>query len=139
MASEFVFLLFVWLICGIIAAVIADSRGASGGLGLLAGFLLGPLGILVAFILDPVAPPASAATQSTDRLVRCPHCAELVQAEALLCKHCRSRLANRCAWCQRRIPLPAMPCAALKAEQIRDQWPIGDERCQTEATARSLP
>jgi uncharacterized membrane protein YeaQ/YmgE (transglycosylase-associated protein family) len=136
--AEFIILVLFWFICGVIASAIADQRGASAGLGFLAGLLLGPLGIILSFFLES-SPTEQAVAVASGQMLRCPHCAELVQPEALLCKHCRSRLANRCAWCQRRIGLPSMPCAALPAIEIAEQWPIGDVRCQQEAASRGLP
>ncbi|MCD6284096.1 hypothetical protein J7J12_02460 [bacterium] len=36
---------------GIVADIIATYRGANPNLGLLAGFLFGPIGIIIAFVL----------------------------------------------------------------------------------------
>jgi hypothetical protein len=133
-----VVLLGLWFVCGVIASAIADECGGSAAGGFWAGFLLGPLGIAVAFFLrDPEGRQRKAA--QLGELRRCPECAELIQREALTCKHCRTRLARRCDWCQRRIALPNAPCSLLSAEDIRDQWPVGDAKCQSEATTRSIP
>ena len=43
--------LVVCLACGALGAAIANSNGASGGLGFVVGFVLGPLGVLVAALL----------------------------------------------------------------------------------------
>lgn len=44
-----------WIICGGVAAMIASSKGGSGGLGFVAGLLLGPIGIIVALFMGSEA------------------------------------------------------------------------------------
>ncbi len=44
-----------WIICGGVAAMIASSKGGSGGLGFAAGLLLGPIGIVVALLMGSEA------------------------------------------------------------------------------------
>lgn len=76
-----VFLVF-WIVCGVIAAAIANSKGRSGaGFGCL-GFLLGPIGIIIAAVISPDRAPDA----RTHR--KCPSCAEPIAKEAIKCKHC---------------------------------------------------
>ncbi len=49
--------IILWLVFGAIAAAIAGSRGASAGMGFVAGALLGPIGIGIAFFLERTTPP----------------------------------------------------------------------------------
>lgn len=84
-------LLVFWLLCGVLAAAIASSRGGSGSGGMLLGLLLGPFGIAFAFFLGGDRARADKALRS-GQLKKCPQCAELVQAEARICKHCHSDL-----------------------------------------------
>ena len=84
---EFVFLIVFWMICGSIAAVIAESKGGDRGLWVVIGFLLGPFGIFASFFVG--------SDEARDRIrvvngkaKRCPMCAETVLAEAVICKHC---------------------------------------------------
>jgi hypothetical protein len=46
-----------WLVCGAGAAMIASSKGRSGGAWLLAGLLFGPIAILIVGFMAPVTPP----------------------------------------------------------------------------------
>lgn len=83
-------LLFFWGLCGVLALVIAEKRGASGCIGGLLGLLLGPFGVLFALFLG--GDQARAARDLRNGLLRkCPQCAELVQREAQVCKHCAHR------------------------------------------------
>lgn len=77
----------IWVICGVFAYMIADSRGGSGPMGAVLGFLLGPIGVLCAFFMG--GEEAKAAQQiEVGAKKKCPRCAELVQPGALVCKHC---------------------------------------------------
>lgn len=66
----------VWLICGIVAALIYQSKGRSGVSGCLGGVILGPIGLLLAIA-------------SSDARRKCPHCAERIQKDAKVCPHCQ--------------------------------------------------
>ena len=70
----------VWIFCGIGAAFVAQSRGASGCLWFGLGVLLGPFGLAFAF------------ASGTDR--KCPHCRERVHPEATRCPKCQAGLAS---------------------------------------------
>lgn len=71
----------VWIFCGIGAAFVAQSRGASGCLWFGLGVLLGPFGLAFAF------------ASGTDR--KCPHCRERVHPEATRCPKCQADLLTR--------------------------------------------
>jgi RNA polymerase subunit RPABC4/transcription elongation factor Spt4 len=68
----------VWIFCGIGAALVAQSRGASGCLWFGLGVLLGPFGLAFAF------------ASGTDR--KCPQCRERIHPEATKCPKCQSVL-----------------------------------------------
>lgn len=82
----------LWLICGGISAMIASSKGGSGLIGFIVGFLLGPLGIVVAFFLGSEKGAAEKEVAGGTKK-KCPRCAELVQPDALVCKHCGHEFA----------------------------------------------
>lgn len=84
--------LVVWAICGIISAIIASNKGRSGTGWFFIGVLFGPLGIVAALVVsaDHQAVKQQKLTEGTHR--KCPMCAELVLAEAKICKYCKSEL-----------------------------------------------
>ncbi len=81
-----------WVLCGVVAAVIASNKGGSGVLGFIVGLLLGPIGVIIAFFMGNEKAAVAAQITSGDRK-KCPRCAELVQPDALVCKHCGNEFA----------------------------------------------
>lgn len=81
-------LVVFWILCGVVAAVIASSKGGSGGVGFLVGALLGPLGIIISLFMGSEAGKVEKQV-SQGGMKKCPMCAEAVLAEAVICKHCR--------------------------------------------------
>lgn len=70
--------LFLWLMCGIVAAMIGSRKGA-GCAGFALGFLLGPFGILIALFMG-------------GNRKACPYCRELIHKEAIVCPRCQRDL-----------------------------------------------
>jgi len=70
--------IIVWVICGILAAEIAKSKGRSWTSWFVSGILFGPLSIIVILLLG--------------RRDVCPYCRGTVHPLAILCPHCRSEL-----------------------------------------------
>lgn len=80
-------ILTIWLICGVVSAVIASNKGRN-----VAGwFALGMLFGLIAIIIVAAIPSLTV----DGKTKRCPHCAELVKTEATVCRHCGRDLQNR--------------------------------------------
>jgi hypothetical protein len=65
----------IWLICGIIGAMIGSKKGA-GGTGFCLGVLLGPIGILIAIFM-----------KGSGR--KCAYCMEFLNPQATVCAHCQ--------------------------------------------------
>lgn len=98
------FLIFCWLIIGVVCAVIAIGKGRSGFGWFILGCIFGPLALLCAAVM-------SRESRQDDRALKtCPHCAEKVQLQAILCKHCHQPLEEG---------LP--PTAKIKSSAV-DDW-----------------
>jgi hypothetical protein len=70
-------ILLFWLICGLLAALIASQRGNQGCGFALLGFLLGPVGIILTLLLSGY---------------QCPYCRKKISREASTCPYCRKEL-----------------------------------------------
>jgi len=74
----------VWIIGGIIVAMIASSKGYSGFGWFLYGCLILPIALVHALLLGNI---------DQENRIACPHCAEKIKREAKICPHCRSKLS----------------------------------------------
>ncbi|NPV67104.1 MAG: zinc ribbon domain-containing protein [Anaerolineae bacterium] len=78
----------VWLLFGLIAGYINQSKGNPFATGCLLGVLLGPIGLLIALISGRNEEELERRGVVVGQTRHCPYCAELVKAEAKVCKHC---------------------------------------------------
>ena len=82
----------IWLLFGVVAMMVANSKGRSGLGWFFFGCFFGPFSLVVVALpslkknlTDPIAP-----TSQTH--VRCPACRELILLNATVCKHCGSAI-----------------------------------------------
>lgn len=74
-----------WAIAALIGVLIAQSRNRGALEGCALGCLLGPIGWLILALMKPVQPQES---RDGRPLRKCPHCAEMILAEASACRYC---------------------------------------------------
>jgi hypothetical protein len=84
---------FFWIICAVLCAIIASSKGRSGFGWFVLGGLFSVIALLLVIVLPSIKPPVDLAdAPSPDSHVKCPDCRELVIKDARKCKHCATTL-----------------------------------------------
>jgi hypothetical protein len=80
------------LFSGYAGMTIWARKGGKPGNGFLLGGLLGVLGVLILVLATPKQAEIDSAARS-EGLVRCPHCAELINHQAHVCRYCQRAVA----------------------------------------------
>jgi len=85
------FIIICWIVMGALCALIALAKRRSSLGWFLLGCLFGPLALLFAAAMS--AAPRTL-YEPAHTLKTCPHCAETVKIQAVVCKHCGQHLGN---------------------------------------------
>jgi hypothetical protein len=85
-------ILTIWILCGVVAAVVASNKGRSGCGWFILGVLLGPLGFILALVVSSNQPGVEREALESGSMKKCPYCAELIKLEAVKCRFCGSAL-----------------------------------------------
>jgi predicted permease len=85
------FVVVVWVGLALYSASLSEKKGNGFWLQLLASILLSPLiGLIIAVMLSPNPWRIEQQILAEGYLKKCPTCAELVKAEAVVCQYCRT-------------------------------------------------
>jgi len=88
-------LIITWIAFSIVAGVIASNKGRSSvGFFFLALVLSPVLGIISALIAKPDQKKIDKSIIATGDSKKCPFCAEVIKAEAMVCRYCGRELAE---------------------------------------------
>lgn len=86
-------ILIFWILFAVLVGVFAAHKGRSGvGFFFLAVLLSPIIAFIIALIVKPDRESLESDAITSGTMRKCPHCAELVKAEATLCRYCRSEL-----------------------------------------------
>lgn len=77
------------ILCGFVAAIIAQARSANGLTAFLAGILLGPIGVLIAFGMPSYRGSADPSGLPPGLRRECPFCKSQIDRDATVCKFCQ--------------------------------------------------
>ncbi len=85
-------LLFLWIVLGLVIALIARSKGRSGFGWFVYGALIWPVALVHILVLRRTVEAEERHARAEGR-IPCPHCAEFVKRQARVCLHCRQDIS----------------------------------------------
>ncbi len=84
-----IFVFITWFVLAILVGVFAENKGHSYlGFFLIAVVLSPLIGFIIVLVMKPNIEEIESRSIESGELRKCPHCAELVKPEAIICKHC---------------------------------------------------
>ena len=119
-------LVIFWLVMAAIVAVIASAKGRGPVGWFVYGFLIWPVALIHVLVVSPVAKEVERRALAEGQSVKCPHCAELIKAEAKVCRYCgRDIVSDR-------------PSSGNEERSITGRWVPEGDPMTARPSARSL-
>ena len=87
------FAIAIWIMCGIVSAVIASNKGRNACGWCILGFLIGPFGILLSAVMSTDQEKLDQEAIRKGVKKRCKYCHALIPASAVKCQHCGSEVS----------------------------------------------
>ena len=85
-------LILLWVVMGIVVALIANAKGRDPGLWFLYGAAIWPIALVHILVAAPNQQQVEALALRRGDSKKCPFCAELIKVEAKKCRFCGSIL-----------------------------------------------
>jgi hypothetical protein len=106
-----------WIIFSFVVGWVWQQRGLSYGTGLVLSLLLSPLiGFIIGMVKTPTPEQTERAALAAGGVKKCPFCAEMIKAEAVICRFCGRDLPTPEE--RQSTPAPPRPPRASNYERI---------------------